>query len=111
MTMAKTCEVCGAPSGFFPICKDCNDLKDKGIVYKDERTGKWLKKQKANPIKNNTTPEEQKQQKDGKCIVCGEDAPKGSLCIDCWYEMLDYKDSFNKNSKVFELKDYYFNLR
>ena len=25
--------------------------------------------------------------------------------------MLDYKDSFDKNSKIFELKDYYFNLR
>ena len=25
--------------------------------------------------------------------------------------MLDYKDTFDKNAKVFELKDYYFNLR
>ena len=25
--------------------------------------------------------------------------------------MLDYEDTFDKNAKVFELKDYYFNLR
>lgn len=103
--MAKTCDVCGAPSGFFPLCKECNELKEQGIVYKDELKGRWIMN------KENDVREEQKRQKDGKCVVCGEDAPNGSLCRDCWYEMLDYKDSFDKNSKVFELKDYYFNLR
>ena len=54
---------------------------------------------------------ERQRQSDGKCIVCGNEAPNGSLCRDCYYEMLDFKDSFDKNEKVFELKDHYFNLR
>lgn len=56
-------------------------------------------------------PIEQQKQADGKCIVCGADSPNGSLCRSCYYEMLDFKDTFDKNAKVFELKDYYFNLR
>ena len=28
------CEICKKPSGFYPICKDCNKLKEKGLVEK-----------------------------------------------------------------------------
>lgn len=39
----KFCEICGEPSGFFPLCKYHKALKDKGLVIKDEE-GRWIEK-------------------------------------------------------------------
>ena len=33
------CQICGAKSGFYPLCKDCNKLKDEGKVTKCEECG------------------------------------------------------------------------
>lgn len=85
------CKICGKPSGIYPLCKACNDLKTQGKDVKPQ--------QKPTPPIHS------------KCIVCEDNAPNGNLCRKCWYEMVDFKDSFNKNAKIFELKDYYFNLR
>ena len=89
------CKICGKPSGFYPLCKTCNDAKN----------------QQKTPIAAFVSNENSSQSNNKCCIVCGESAPNGSLCRKCWYEMVDFKDSINKNAKVFELKDYYFNLR
>ncbi|VVB78545.1 Uncharacterised protein [uncultured archaeon] len=35
------CQICGAKSGFFPLCKDCNTKKDQGKVTKCEECGIW----------------------------------------------------------------------
>jgi hypothetical protein len=37
------CQICGAKSGFYPLCKDCNKLKDEGKVTKCEECGVWKK--------------------------------------------------------------------
>jgi len=37
------CQICGEKSGFFPICKKCNSLKDEGKVSKCESCGIWKK--------------------------------------------------------------------
>lgn len=37
----KYCEICGEPSGFFPLCKRHALLKEKGLVYKDGN-GHWI---------------------------------------------------------------------
>jgi hypothetical protein len=111
------CKVCGKPSGYFPLCKDCNDLKEKGKITKCDSCGEWYETakgcdcKKSSAKKTETATTKKTNNSGGNCIVCGESAPNGSLCRKCWYEMQDYKDSFNKNAKVFELKDYYFNLR
>ncbi len=36
-----TCQICEAKSGFFPLCKDCNELKVQGKVTKCEDCGIW----------------------------------------------------------------------
>ena len=87
------CQICGKPSGFYPLCKDCNVAKNQ---------------QKGNSAR---VTAETGARTMNRCIVCDENAPNGHLCRKCWYEMTDFKDSFNKNAKIFELKDYYFNLR
>lgn len=107
------CKICGKPSGNYPLCFTCANLKNEGKIVKCEQCGEWhnvnepCSCKKSKESANNAT----ERQKDGKCIVCGKNAPNGSLCRDCWYEMSDYKDSFDKNAKIFELKDYYFNLK
>ena len=88
------CQICGKPSGYYPLCKSCNASKNAKPT------------QEIKAIVTSTTPAPK-----GTCIVCEDNAPNGDLCRKCWYEMIDFKDSFNKNSKIFELKDYYFNLR
>jgi hypothetical protein len=40
------CQICGEPSGFYPLCKLCNELKDKGEVKKCDDCGKWMKSNK-----------------------------------------------------------------
>jgi len=116
------CKICGEPSGYFPLCKKCNALKDSGKIVKCDDCGEWHYANTTCKCKKSTVAvkpqtvyakHQTAQDSQGKstCIVCGKDAPNGSLCRECYYEMRDFKDSFDKNSKVFDLKDYYFNLR
>ena len=103
------CKICGKPSGFFPLCKDCNILKEQGKIVKCETCNEWHYIDKPCKCKK-----EVKKQVEGNgvCIVCEEKAPNGFLCRECYYDMKDYySNTFDKNAKVFELKDYYFNLK
>ena len=103
------CKICGKPSGFFPLCKECNSLKEQGKIVKCEKCNEWHYVNKPCKCKVDT---KKVAEFDGDCIVCGSKAPNGNLCRECYYEMKDYySNSFDKNAKVFELKDYYFNLK
>ena len=118
-----SCNLCGGESGKYFLCFKCNKLKDEGKVIKCADCGQWhyadtfckCKKKTDNKSeilkKPAVTNEKNDAASDGLCIVCGEKAPNGHLCRDCYYEMRDFKDSFDKNSMVFDMKDYYFNLR
>lgn len=101
------CIICGKPSGKYYFCVNCNKLKDEGKIVKCDQCGKW---HKSNEKCSCSVSQKDKEQTK-TCIVCGKDAPKGSLCSECYYEMKDFKESFDKNAKLFEMKDYYFNLR
>ena len=37
------CQICGAKSGFYPLCKNCFNLKDEGKITKCEDCGIWKK--------------------------------------------------------------------
>ena len=37
------CQICEAKSGFFPLCRECNKLKEEGKVTKCEDCGIWKK--------------------------------------------------------------------
>lgn len=104
------CKICGKPSGYFPLCKECNELKSEGKIVKCEECGEWHYIDEPCECED-VVPSEKVVPEDGKCIVCEEESPYGPFCRDCYYEMVDFKDSFDKNDKAFELKDYYFNLK
>lgn len=40
----KKCAICGVSSGFYPLCKHHLELKEKGLVYKNE-FGYWVLKE------------------------------------------------------------------
>ena len=119
-----SCNLCGGESGKFFLCFKCNKLKEEGKAIKCDKCGKWHyvnkscscsqservteKAVKLPPVENGAA---KKTNESGLCIVCGESAPNGFLCRDCYYEMRDYRETFDKNSKVFDMRDYYFNLR
>lgn len=126
MSEKLVCPICGEPTSSYMgnyrkdrLCKKhATDMK-AGKLVQCEKCKTWhyvnepCKCDQSSQSVSITEgiPIERQRQPNGHCIVCNEDAPYGSLCIDCYYEMLDYKDTFDKNAKVFELKDYYFNLR
>ena len=110
------CNLCGGESGKYFLCFKCNKLKDEGKALKCPECGQWHYADKACKCKVETKPAPststvpKASSKDSKndgniCIVCGNKAPNGSLCRDCYYEMRDFKDSFDKNTKVFDMKD------
>ncbi len=78
----KTCQICGKPSGMYPLCKKCFILKDEGKIVKDETSGKWQLVENE-PITNNSSEK--------TCLLCSEPATNGMFCKSCYYK---YK---NKN--------------
>ncbi|MFX1414949.1 MAG: hypothetical protein ACFFA2_14105 [Promethearchaeota archaeon] len=42
------CQICGAKSGYYPLCKNCFKLRDEGKVTKCEECGIW--KNDAKPL-------------------------------------------------------------
>ncbi len=108
------CVACGAETTGYAFCRKCFKKYDEDEMLEilNKADFKFISiADEKDYIDFDETPIERQRQEDGNCIVCGEEAPNGSLCRECYYEMLDYKDTFDKNAKIFELKDYYFNLR
>lgn len=115
------CNLCGGESGKYFLCFKCNKLKEEGKALKCNECGQWHYADKpcncsfqsakkispvAEPVVKSTA-----SSASGVCVVCNSEAPNGHLCRDCYYEMRDFKESFDKNALVFDMKDYYFNLR
>lgn len=87
----KTCEICGKPSGMYPLCRDCFILRDEGKVIKDETTGKWI------------LNEEPK-----KCLLCNN-TTKNYLCSEHYEKMLAFKKELF-SMEYSDLDSYYYNL-
>lgn len=97
------CKVCGKPSGYFPLCKDCNELKEQGKIIKCDKCNNW------HYIDSDCHKDVQNEL---NCIICGNNTKNEALCSECSQKMKEYySTSFDKNDKSFELIDYYYNLR
>src|SRR5690606_4151476 len=55
----KTCQICGKPSGIYPLCKEHLELKNAGKVVKNE-SGSWV------------VVEEDKTTGETNCVICGK---------------------------------------
>ncbi len=108
------CKICGKPSGFFPLCKSCNEKKEQGLIIKCEECGTWHYANQEcpscnseNEIKNRQT--NTKTEKAQFCLICNEKVQKNSLCSSHYKEMLDIKTTLF-NMDIDELDLYYYNL-
>lgn len=89
---AKTCEVCGKPSGMYPLCPACFKLKDEGKVIKCEKCNKWHKISKPCDCSTNniaTSTETTTEKNTSECIICKAEANGQLFCKSCYYK---YKD-------------------
>lgn len=106
--MGKVCQVCGKPSGMYPLCKDCFVLRDNGEVVKDEASGKWVLVKESS---GKSSAEILSQTKFDNCVICNQSSSGKPLCKDCYYDCREMEDEIDRNKKPFELRDYYYNLK
>lgn len=129
MNEEKKCPICGEPTylvyGKHPrkdgLCGKHSQMLFNGELAKCSDCGEWYEplfgcdcKLPENniTIKNKKEKEEKQiEQNETICIICGNPSNGKPQCKDCYYEMMDFKDSLDRNSKAFELKDYYYNLK
>ena len=118
--MAKTCPICGNTAFmYYPLCKSCLDLSKQGDIVKCEQCGTWHKKNencKCDNKENSITATIDKN-----ClicdtpfeVVCPEYAKTQELhfCKECFKDIKERRDDFDKNESLRSFTDYYFNLR
>lgn len=113
------CPICGEPTFLYfgnprrdRLCsKHGKELKDE-LIYLCANCGKYHKKDTICPKQN-----EQKNkvsQKENRCIICEKGINDGGwryLCKDCYNECLNFTIELDKNYKVYQYRDYYYNLK
>jgi predicted nuclease of restriction endonuclease-like RecB superfamily len=57
----KLCDICGTPSGMYPLCTKCFKLKDENKVSKCDKCGKWYLIEKGCNCRTTKKPEEEKK--------------------------------------------------
>lgn len=83
--MAKTCQICGANSGMYPLCTAHLKLKNEGKVEKCSDCGKWHLTDENCSCKKvpfDALPTEGFD----KCVLCGEKTKGYAFCKKCWNE-------------------------
>ena len=97
----KTCVICGAPSGMYPLCTTHLKMKNEGKVIKCETCGTWHEtakpckcKQQNEVLQNRNETESNNiviidKNNKGKCITCGKQTDGVLFCGPCFYK---YKD-------------------
>ena len=104
------CQICGKTTKFnFPLCKDCNDLKEQGEIVQCADCGKWNEKDVVCECKK--VKEENKPENELTCIICGEPSNGKHFCMNCWKGIkVFYKDITHLNN-IYQAKEYYYNLK
>lgn len=99
----KLCQVCGKPSGIYPLCRDCFILRDEGLIFKNEETGKWELLQESEVIVETNTLIQQIEELEEenrylreqlenkkevnsvtKCILCDKETDGHHFCKSCY---------------------------
>ena len=78
------CQICGKPTKFnFPLCKDCNELKEQGKITQCKDCGEWYDPNQPCKCKKKNK-EEIIKESELTCIICGKPSNGKHFCIDCW---------------------------
>ena len=87
--MAKTCAICGKPSGMYPLCNACFKLRDKGEIVKCEECGTWHKVDEPCNCEDVIEEFENEEEITGQCLLCDNEAGPYLFCKSCYHK---YKD-------------------
>ena len=103
------CQICGKTTKFnFPLCKDCNELKEQGKIIQCADCGKWNVKDVVCECKK---AKEVKSESELTCIICGEPSNGKHFCLKCWGKYKDKAiDIRITNCKETKVLDQYGNL-
>ena len=86
--MAKTCQICGANSGMYPLCMTHLKLKNEGKVLKCQDCGKWYLTIEGCSCRRKTTKYNAHSALPTKgfdaCVLCGEKTTGFAFCKKCW---------------------------
>ena len=102
---SKICQICGEPSGIYPLCSDCFVLRDAGKVMKCNECGRWFK------VDIGCGCQKQGEKVSKECLICNEITDKGNLCLNHYQEMIQLKSTFERDKKLYEHKNHYYNLK
>ncbi len=105
-----TCQVCGKPSGRYPICMECNKLKDEGKVHKCSDCGLWKHTSEECKCKDTSNQDNSSTSTTNKCIICGADC-KYTLCLDCYRDKEKEKKNLPQNRTPNDIKQHYYKLK
>lgn len=92
MGVIMNCQICGEYSGYFPLCKKCNTLKEKGKIVKCQDCGTWYYSNKSCPectkaISLFDEPNEGNERIIGEtCLDCGAPCNGYFFCKKCYYK-------------------------
>lgn len=89
--------------GLIYLCPDCQTYHKKDTVC-PKKVVETKKEINSTTIYRNT---------DNKCIICEESTKNGwkYLCKECYIKCLDFTKELDKNYKVYQYRDYYYNLK
>ena len=101
------CQVCGKSTKFnFPLCKDCNELKEQGKITQCKDCGEWYDPNQLCKCKKKNREEniiEQKnkiiiinQENKSRCITCGKQTDGLLFCSSCYHK-------YNKKELLFKI--------
>ncbi len=118
--MAKTCAICGKPSGMYPLCATCFKLRDAGEVEKCEDCGEWYRVSegcKCKPKKavsaSTSIPAQKKTipvTDELTCLICGEPSNGKHFCLNCYHKYKDHAvDIRIENCRTTQIIDLYGN--
>ena len=80
------CQVCGKSTKFnFPLCKDCNELKEQGKITQCKDCGEWYDPNQPCKCKKKNK-EEIIKESELTCIICGEPSNGKHFCLDCYHK-------------------------
>ncbi len=103
--MGKTCQICGKPSGMYPLCKE----HANGKTAKCEKCGMWY--EIKNGCQNCKKTDKKENNLGHSCSICGKQTPNKNLCNDCYKRVDIQSEEINKNVTPMALRDYYYNLK
>lgn len=96
--MGKICQICGANSGIYPLCKKHLEMKADGLVEKNPLTNQW------ELVEQN--------KKSNNCVICNSETSADYIfCKPCYQRIKKIRADFNHNRDSEKIKKHYYALK